>query len=258
MILRVLLKFPGLILNLVFLAYFAFLQPAVLRHLLLVIERGAVGPLLAIFFLAAPFLELVGCYFLVPGLIGRLVQAPRPLSSLPALVWMAHLVLSIVTMLNGFACLQLEASDNPPLLGVLYLAAVVIKELGYLLYWVVQADPKRLQRASVRWKALHHPHMLSPGQQLSAGLLLVPFSVLSFTGFWNLLIARQPVHWSSPGDAAVELGVAVFIFLVIFAASRGIYLIEELSFLQGRWPWLVWVAGLLLNLGLAIAGLPGA
>ena len=93
-------------------------------------------------------------------------------SSLPVLVWMAHLVLSIVTMLNGFACLQLEASEAPPLLGVLYLAAVVIKELGYLLYWVVQADPKRLQRASVRWKALHHPHMLSPGQQLSAGLLL--------------------------------------------------------------------------------------
>jgi hypothetical protein len=257
-IFRVLLRFPGLVLNLVFLAYFAFLQPALLNRLLLVIERGAVDPLLSAAFLIAPFLELAGFYFLVPGLVERLAQAPRQLTSLPVLVWMAHLVLTLVLMLNGFACLQLEAADNPPLLGVIYLAAVVIKELFYLLYWIMQADPERLARSSVRWQALHHPHRLSQEKQLLAGLLLVPFSTLSFTGFWGLLIARSPIHWSSPGDAAVELALAVFVFLVVFAASRGIYLIEELSFLQGRLPWLVWVAGMAINLGLAIVGLPGA
>jgi len=89
-------------------------------------------------------------------------------------------------------------------------------------------------------------------------LLLAPFAFLGFTGFWDLLIARNPIHWSHPGDALVELSLAVTVFLVLFAASRSIYLIEEWTFLRGRIPVLVWIGTVLLNLTLALATLPRA
>lgn len=202
--------------------------------------------------LGAPFLEMAGFYLMAPPLLGRLAQAPRQRSTLPALVWLAHLVVSVVLLLNGFACLGFDAKSGPPVLGIGLVAVMVIKELGYLLYWVVQTDPEHLAGARRRFAV---KRKVSPASQLLGGLLLVPFAALGFTGFWGLLIARSPIHWSRPGDAIVELGLVVFIFFVVFAAVRSIYLIEEWAFLRGRGPALVWAGTILLNLLLALAGL---
>jgi uncharacterized membrane protein YoaK (UPF0700 family) len=73
-----------------------------------------------------------------------------------------------------------------------------------------------------------------------------------------MLVARNPIHYSSPGDAAVELALAVFVFLMLFAASRSLYVIEEWATLRGKWPILAWVLSILLNLALALAFLPAA
>jgi hypothetical protein len=251
-----LLKFPGLVLNGLFLLYFTFLGPAVLNRLERVIDHGARDPLLAVLFLSAPFIEMAGFILVTPSLLDRLAQAPRQPSSLPALVWMAHLILNIVLLLNGFACIGFDTRNGPPLLGIILLAAMVIKELWYLLYWVFQADPKRL--ASLAHQHFRRPRLESPSSQFLAWLLLAPFAALSFTGFWGLLVARNPIHYSQPGGAVVELALAVFVFLVIFAGARSIYLIEEWAFLRGRGPVLAWAGTLLLNLLVALAGLPRA
>ena len=55
-----------------------------------------------------------------------------------------------------------------------------------------------------------------------------------------------------------QFALAVFVFLVLFAASRSIYLIDEWAFLRGRVPLLLWFATILLNLLLALATLPAA
>jgi hypothetical protein len=255
-LLAAVLKFPGLSLNVLFLAYFTFLGPVVLARLEQVIDHGARDPLLAFLFLSAPFLELAGLVRVVPALLDRLAGAPRQPSSLPALVWMAHLVLNVVLLLNGFACIGFDTQNGPPLLGIILLAAMVIKEVWYLLYWVVQDDPHRLASVSLRRSARLHP--VSPASQFLAWLLLAPFTAFSFTGFWGLLIARSPIHYSQPGDAVVELALAVFVFLLIFAGARSVFLIEEWAFLRGRGPTLVWFGTLLLNLLVALAGLPRA
>ena len=254
--LATLLRFPGILFNLLFLAFFAFLEPVLLARLLEVIDHGARDPLLAVAFLSAPFLELAGFYLVAPALLDRLAQAPRQPNTLPALVWMAHLVMTLVLLLNGFACFQFDTSHGPPLLGIVLLAAVVIKELWYLLYWIDRTDPKRL--AIVSHRRYTGSRQIGPITQIYAGLLLAPFAFLGFTGFWDLLIARNPIHWSVPPDALLELALAVFVFLVLFAASRSIYLIEEWAFLRGRVPVLVWTGTLLLNLLLALASLPRA
>jgi hypothetical protein len=243
-----LFKYPGLLINLLFLAYFALLGPGVLVRLLRVTERGARDPLLAAAFLIAPFLELAGFYMVAPSLMDRLAQAPRQPNTLPVVVWQAHLVLSIVLLLNGFACLQFDTKNSPPLLGIVLVAAMIIKEIGYLLYWIMQSDDKH--------RLIRRPPLVNPGRQLTASLLVMPFTGLGFTGMWDLLIARNPIHWSQPGDAALELALAVFIFLLLFAASRSIFFIEEWAFLRGRGPVLMWTGTLLLNLLLALSGLP--
>jgi hypothetical protein len=252
----ILLRYPGIVLNLLFLAYFAFFEPGVMIRLSRVIERDARDPLLAVAFLAAPFLELAGFYLIVPAMIDRLSQAPRQPGTLPVLVWQAHLVLNIVLLLNGFSCIGFDPDSGPPLLGIVLMALMIIKEVGYLLYWVVQTDPKRF--ASFSFIHAAQKRTIQPTHQFLAGLLLTPFAMLSFSGFWSLLIARQPIHWSQPEDAAVELALAIFIFLVVFFAARSVYLIEEWAFLRGRWPVLMWVGTLLLNLLLALASLPAA
>ena len=253
---NILRRHPGILFNLLFLALFAFLEPAVLARLLHVIDDGARDPLLGLIFLSAPFLELAGFYLVAPALIDRLAQAPRQPVTLPGLVWMAHLVITLVLLLNGFACFQFDTTKGPPFLGVVVLAVVVIKEIWFLLYWVDRTDPERFKPAS-RHDTLKS-RQVSADTQVFASLLLVPFAFLGFTGFWDLLVARNPIHWSQPGDALVELGLAVFVFLVLFAASRSIYLIEEWAFLRGRIPVLVWVGTILLNLSLALATLPRA
>jgi len=249
-------KHPGIFLNLLFLAYFVFLEPVVMGRLLNVIEGGARDWLLAVAFLSAPFLELAGFYLAAPGLIQRLAQAPRRPNTLPILVWQAHLVLSIVLLLNGFACIEFDTRNGPPLLGIVLVAALIVKEVGILLYWIIQTDPKRLEAARWRSEAQRPQQAGSDATRLAASLLVMPFAALGFTGFWNLLVARNPIHWSQPGDAAVELALAVFIFMLVFAAARSIFLIEEWAFLRGRVPVLVWAGTLLLNLLLALAGLP--
>ncbi len=245
----ILLKYPGLLINFLFLAYFAFLGPEVFARLIKVIDRGTRDPLLAAAFLLAPFLELAGFYLVAPSLMDRLAQAPRRPNTLPVVVWQAHLVLSVVLLLNGFACLQFDTSNGPPLLGIVVLAVTIIKEIANLLYWIMQSDDKHRQ--------IRRRPPLSTGRQLTASLLVLPFAALGFTGMWDLLIARSPIHWSRPGDAAVEVALAIFIFLLLFGASRSIYLIEEWAFLRGRGPVLWWTGTLLLNLLLALAGLPG-
>lgn len=254
--LAILLKYPGIFLNLLFLAYFAFLEPVVIARLSRVIESGTSDALLAVAFLGIPFLELAGFYLIVPTLLDRLAQAPRKPNTLPILVWQAHLVLNVVLLLNGFSCVGFDPNSGPPILGIVLVAVLVIKEVGYLLYWVVQTDPKRF--ASYSFIRAAKRRSISPSAQFLGGLLLAPFAMLSFTGFWSLLIARSPIHWSQPADAAVELALAIFIFLLVFAAARSVFIIEEWAFLRGRWPVLVWVGTLLLNLLLALASLPGA
>ncbi len=244
-----LLKYPGLLINVLFLAYFAILGPLVFARLMNVIERGARDPLLAVAFLAAPFLELAGLYLVAPALIDRLAQAPRRPNTLPVVVWQAHMIQSVVLLLNGFACLQFDTTNGPPLVGIVLLAAMVIKEIFYLLYWIEQSDEKH--------RKIRRRPPVTTSTQLTASLLVIPYTVLGFTGMWDLLIARHPIHWSSPGDAVVELALAIFIFLVLFAASRSIFFIEEWAFLRGRGPVLVWAGTLLLNLLLALSGLPG-
>jgi hypothetical protein len=244
----ILLKYPGLLINVLFLAYFAILGPGVFARLLKVIERGARDPLLAVAFLAAPFLELAGLTLVAPSLIDRLAQAPRRPNTLPVVVWQAHMVLSVVLLLNGFACLQFDTSHGPPLLGIVILAATIIKEIAYLLYWIDQSD--------VKHRANRRRLPVTPARQLLASLLVMPFTALGFTGMWDLLIARNPIHWSSPGDAVIELALAIFTFLLLFAASRSIFLIEEWAFMRGRGPLLVWAGTLLLSLLLALSGLP--
>ena len=145
---NILRRHPGILFNLLFLALFAFLEPAVLARLLHVIDDGARDPLLGVIFLSAPFLELAGFYLVAPALIDRLAQAPRQPVTLPGLVWMAHLVITLVLLLNGFACFQFDTTKGPPVLGVVVLAVVVIKEIWYLLYWVDRTDPERLKLAS--------------------------------------------------------------------------------------------------------------
>jgi hypothetical protein len=167
---------------------------------------------------------------------------------------MAHLVITLVLLLNGFACFQFDTTNGPPLLGIVVLAAVVIKEIWYLLYWIDRTDPEHFKLTSRLY--FLRSRQGSANTQIFASLLLAPFAFLGFTGFWDLLIARNPIHWSQPGDALLELGLAVFVFLVLFAASRSIYLIEEWAFLRGRIPVLVWIGTLLLNLSLALATLP--
>jgi hypothetical protein len=254
--LTILRRHPGILFNLLFLAFFALLEPVVLARLLDAVDRGVRDPLLGLIFLSAPFLELAGFYLVAPPLIDRLGQAPRQPNTLPGLVWLAHFMITLVLLLNGFACFQFDTTNGPPLLGVLVLAVVVIKEIGYLLYWIDRTDPQHLEFRSPRSSPSSRP--LSANTQIFAGLLLAPFAFLGFTGFWDLLIARNPIHWSRPGDALVELALAVFVFLVLFFASRSIYLIEEWAFLRGRVPLLVWFGTLLLNLLLALATLPRA
>ena len=209
-----LLKYPGLLINFLFLVYFAVLGPVVYARLLRVIDRGERDPQLAAAFLIAPFLELAGLRMVAPALIDRLAQAPRQPNSLPIVVWQAHMVLSVVMLLNGFSCLQFDTTNGPPLLGIVLLAAMVIKEIAYLLYWIDRSDSKhrRIRRPPV-----------TASMQLSASLLVMPYTALGFTGMWDLLIARRPIHWSQPADAVVELALAVFIFLVLFAASRSTF-----------------------------------
>jgi hypothetical protein len=256
LMLNILRRHPGILFNLLFLAFFAFVEPAVLARLVEAVDNGARDPLLGVIFLSAPFLELAGFYLVAPALIDRLAQAPRQPSTLPGLVWLAHFLITLVLLLNGFACFQFDTTHGPPLLGVLVLAVVVIKEIGYLLYWIDRTDPEHVELRSRLSSLRSHP--VSAKDQIFASLLLAPFAFLGFTGFWDLLIARNPIHWSQPGDALVELGLAVFVFLVLFAACRSIYLIEEWAFLRGRIPVLVWIGTLLLNLSLALASLPRA
>ncbi len=146
---------------------------------------------------------------------GRVSQVPRRPNTLPVEVWQAHLVLSVVLLLNGFACLQLDTTNGPPLLGIVVLAVRIIKEIAYLLYWIIQSDDKHCQ--------IRRRPPVSAGKQLTASLLVLPFAALGFTGMWDLLIARSPIHWSSPEDAAVELALAIFITLLLFGASRSIF-----------------------------------
>jgi hypothetical protein len=255
-VVNILRRHPGILFNLFFLAFFAFLEPAVLARLLNVVDDGARDPLLGFIFLSAPFLELAGYHLVAPALIDRLAQAPRQSANLPGLVWLAHFLITLVLLLNGFACFQFDTTNGPPIWGVVVLAIVVIKEIWYLLYWIDRTDPERLKLAA-RLDFLKS-RQVSADTQIYASLLLAPFAFLGFTGFWDLLVARNPIHWSQPGDALVELGLAVFVFLVLFAASRSIYLIEEWAFLRGRIPVLVWFGTILLNLSLALATLPKA
>ena len=247
------MRFRGILFNLLFLAYLALVQPHVLRRLDAVLDRGAVDPLLGVLLLAVPWLELAGLYFKAPPVLERLRQAPRWPSNLPTVVWMAHLVLNVMLFV-GFACFGVDTNQDPPLWGVLLMAAVVIKELAYLLYWIMKVEPAQARGA------IHlSPYPARPWwSELVGDLLLLPFALLSFSCLWQMLVARNPIHYSSPGDAVVELALAVFVFLLLFAASRSLYVIEEWATLRGRWPIAAWALSILLNLALAVAFLPAA
>jgi len=128
--LTILRRYPGILFNLFFLAFFAILEPAVLARLLEVIDNGARDPLLGVIFLSAPFLELAGFYLAAPALIDRLAQAPPQPGTLPGLVWMAHLVITLVLLLNGFACFQLDTTNGPPPQGSWYWRQRLLKRYG--------------------------------------------------------------------------------------------------------------------------------
>jgi hypothetical protein len=216
-----LFRFRGILFNLLFLGYLALLQPLVLRRLDGVLERGAVDPLLGVLLLVVPWLELAGLYLKAPVVLARLrTNSARWPTTLPIVVWMAHLVLNIM-LLVGFACFGVNSGDDPPLWGVLLMAAVVIKELFFLLYWTLKVEPGKEPRET---RFLQETWFL---RELAGDLLLLPFALLSFSCLWQMLVARNPIHYSSPGDAAVELALAVFVFLLLFTASRSLYVIEE-------------------------------
>jgi hypothetical protein len=247
----------GLWVNLLFIAYFALLQPLVLARLERAIDYNEPQWLLGVILLAAPFLELAGFYLKVPPMLQRMqAQAIRWPDSLPIAVWMAHLVLTFVVLITGFFTLGLTdaPTSSPPVLGVIILVAVVVKEIWFLLYWITHAfdRPTGPARPARRQFQEAPPESI----ELLGDLLLMPFATLGFTSMWGMLIARQPIDWASPGDAAVELGISIFIFVVVFAAARSIYLIEERATLRGRWPVLLWVASFVISLLLALAGLP--
>jgi hypothetical protein len=257
----------------VFLAYLVLVQPHVLRRLDAVLERGALDPLLGVLLLAVPWLELAGMYFKAPAVLERLRQgSARWPSTFPTVVWMAHLVLNVMLFV-GFACFGVVSGDDPPLWGVLLMLAVVLKELFFLLYWILKVEPAQARAANPAGEgeartAQHSETLPSPSpslyparpwwSELAGDLLLLPFALLSFSCLWQMLVARNPIHYSSPGDAVVELALAVFVFLMLFAASRSLYVIEEWATLRGKWPILAWAASILLNLILAVAFLPAA
>jgi hypothetical protein len=257
------MRFRGILFNLLFLAYLALLQPLVLRRLDAVLERGAVDPLLGVLLLVVPWLELAGMYFKAPVVLERLRQgAARWPSTFPTVVWMAHLVLNVMLFV-GFACFGVVSGDDPPLWGVLLMVAVVLKELYFLLYWTLKVEPVQARATSSAEdsEARHSPspYPARPGwSELAGDLLLLPFALLSFSCLWQMLVARSPIHYSSPGDAVVELALAVFVFLLLFAASRSLYVIEEWATLRGKWPIAAWAVSILLNLALAVAFLPAA
>ena len=256
---QLLLRFRGILFNLLFLAYLLLVQPHVLARLDAVLDRGAADPLLGILLLAAPWIELAGLYLVTPVVLSRMRNgAARWPTTLPSLVWMAHLVLNIMLFV-GFACFGVSSGDDPPLWGVLLMAAVVLKELGYLLYWIMKVEPARNHtREKTRFLGeigfLQNP----AGREFLGDLLLLPFALLSFGCLWQMLVARNPIHYSSPADAALELGLAVFVFLMLFSAIRSLYFIEEWATLRGRWPIVVYALSILANLALAVAALPAA
>ena len=250
-----LLRFRGILFNLLFLAYLLLVQPHVLARLDAVLDRGAADPLLGILLLAAPWIELAGLYLVTPVVLSRMRNgAARWPTTLPSLVWMAHLVLNIMLFV-GFACFGVSSGDDPPLWGVLLMAAVVLKELGYLLFWTMKVEPGK----ETRFRLKETEMLCDPAWREFAGdLLLLPFALLSFSCLWQMLVARNPIHYSSPADAALELGLAAFVFLMLFAAIRSLYFIEEWATLRGKWPIAVYALSILLNLGLAIAALPAS
>jgi hypothetical protein len=257
------MRFRGILFNLVFLAYLVLVQPHVLRRLDAVLERGALDPLLGVLLLAVPWLELAGMYFKAPAVLERLRQgSARWPSTFPTVVWMAHLVLNVMLFV-GFACFGVVSGDDPPLWGVLLMLAVVLKELFFLLYWTMKVEPAQARAVRpVEESGTRHSPSPYPARpwwsELAGDLLLLPFALLSFSCLWQMLVARNSIHYSSPGDAAVELALAVFVFLMLFAASRSLYVIEEWATLRGKWPILAWAASILLNLILAVAFLPAA
>jgi len=169
-----------------------------------------------------PGWKLGGLYLKAPVALERLRHnSVRWPSTLPTVVWMAHLVLNIM-LFAGLACFGVASGDDPPVWGVLLMAVVVLKELFFLLYWILKVEPA--QEEPTR----RSPYPARPWwSELVGDLLLLPFALLSFSCLWQMLVARNPIHYSSPGDAVVELALAVFVFLLLFAASRSLYVIEE-------------------------------
>ncbi|HPH97960.1 MAG TPA: hypothetical protein PKW33_16070 [Anaerolineaceae bacterium] len=80
----------------------------------------------------------------------------------------------------------------------------------------------------------------------TADLLILPFSLLAFSVFWDFIVATTPIKMDPGGEWMIELMASAILYSITYLAARGIYLLDEIKSRPGKtvrlWGWFFFAA----------------
>lgn len=240
-------------LTLWFLAYFIWVQPAVLARVAQAPEQKNIT--LALMLVAVQGLELIGIWLKFPAAYAR-IQANRSQSwtqLLIGLLMMTHIFITALLAITTIRLFGLDLSDDAFLPGMAAFAlffAALAKEGFFLVWWfqlmgmkntTLPAPPKRI------------PTFIA--EIIGDGLLAV-FSALAYTIAWEQIATDTFITGGTPFELMLEYFGAVLFFLMVFPATRSLYYAEELLIQQPRAARVVSGILLLITMIAALSAIP--
>jgi hypothetical protein len=197
-----------------------------------VITRHRIDWPLAVLLLGVQFIELAGMALKAPDLRRRLHRHDKIASTRgwSFLIWIVHVTLNVILLMTAMQALgipiaQAETIPSAQTALMIGFTLVIFKELGILFWWLnLDIVPTGAEISSI-------PHPLHPAM---ADLLLLAYSAIAFTSLWDWTAATTPIHITNLVSAGVEYLAGSLLFLITFAASRGLLLLEEISAIRNR------------------------
>lgn len=229
-----LLTYRGLVFNAVFFVYILILQKPLVQQITLTLKRGQPSTWLGLLLTAAILFETLGLLWKLPAFNRKPPLDDQWTLALFA-IWLAHVMIQILMAFTAAQAFGVDVSkDGNEVFTGLIVMPIIIKELIWLVgVWVMGKD-RRLETQQRDYK------------EETADLLMLPFSLLAFSVFWDFIAATTPIKIDPGGEWIVEIIASAILYSIAYLAARGIYLLDEIKSQPGkpirRWGWFFFAA----------------